>query len=327
MVSERKKLAVVELKALLGKYSVIGMLDMNKLPGRQLHDIRDSLKGKAVIKMFKKNVIKLAIEQSKINGMDKLEKEIKNQPAFLFSDLNPFELAKIIDSAKSPAPAKPGDIATVDIVVKEGPTNLPPGPAIGELQRIKLPAGVEGDKIVIKKDTVVAKEGEEIGKNVADVLMKLGIEPCEIGLNLIAVCDNGTIYGKDILFVPTEKYENDLIGAYQKAFNLAINMGIPTVETLPILISKGYSEALSLAMEANIMTKETVGNLLAKATAQADALNDKAGNLESVTEEPKAEEPVSEEKPAEGDEVKEEPSSEETQESNTDKKPKQEGEK
>ena len=76
MVSEKKKLAVEELKDELEKYPVIGMLDMFKLPARQLQEIRDDLRGKAVIKMVRKNVMKLAIEDVKIGGLDKLESEI-----------------------------------------------------------------------------------------------------------------------------------------------------------------------------------------------------------------------------------------------------------
>lgn len=280
MVSERKREAVRELSEELGKYPIIGMLDMFKLPGKQLQDIRDSLRGKAVIKMVKKNVMKIAIENSKIQGLETIEKHIKKQPALLLSDMNPFELAKIIQSSKSSAPAKPGDVASRDITIKEGPTSLKPGPVIGELQRVKIPAGVEGDKIVIKKDTVMVRGGEEVTKNVADVLMKLGVEPMEISLNLIAVFDQGTIYTKDILFVPAGKYENDLISAHKNAFNLAMSVGLLTPETVPLLIAKAGKEALSLSMAAEILTKDTIGNIFAKAKSEADALKSKMGNLE-----------------------------------------------
>jgi large subunit ribosomal protein L10 len=306
MVSEKKKLAVEELKGFLKKYPVIGMLDMFKLPAKQLQEIRDGLKGKATIKMVRKNVMKLAIEGSKIQGLKKLESKIKNQPALLLSEINPFELARIIESSKSSAPVKPGDIAVKDIAVNAGPTSLKPGPVIGELQRVKIPAGVEGDKIVVKENVVVVREGEEVTKPVADVLMKLGIEPAEIGLNLLAVYDRGMIYAKDLLFVPREKYESDLVSAYRSAFNLALNIGLPTSDTLPLLMSKAHREAISLAMKANILTKETVGNLLAKAQTQAEALRNKAGvpeageeaeGKEAGEEEPKVEKGEDEKKP------------------------------
>lgn len=317
MVSEKKKVAVKELEKELKAYPIIGMLDMFKLPAKQLQEMRDKLKGKAVIKMVRKNVMKLAMENIKIGGLEKLEKEIKNQPALLFSKVNPFELARVIESSKSFAPAKPGDIATRDIVVKAGPTSLKPGPVIGELQRVKIPAGVEGDKIVVKEDVVVVKEDEEITKPLADVLMKLKVEPVEISLNLLAVFDRGTIYGKDVLFVPREKYENDLVNAYRCAFNLALNIGLPTKETLPLLITKAHQEAMSIAMEANILTKDTVGNLLVKAHAQAETLKEKVGDLgmkESGEEQPKPED-------KEGEETKKD----KTEKKDADKKSKKEG--
>lgn len=278
MVSEKKKQAVKELEAELNKYPVIGMLEMFGLPGKQLQEIRDTLRGKAVIKMVRKNTMKLAIDKSKTEGLKKLEDEIKNQPALLLSDMNPFELAKIIESSKSSAPAKPGDTAISDIMVKAGPTSLTPGPVIGELQRVKIPAGVEGDKIAVKKDTVVAREGDDISKPLADVLMKLGIEPMEISLDLLAVLDHGTIYRKDVLFIPTEKYIKDIVDAHKSALSLALNIGLPTAEVLPLLISRARRAAMSLALEANIITKDTLGTLLAKACSHAEAVQKKVAD-------------------------------------------------
>jgi large subunit ribosomal protein L10 len=282
MVSEKKKLAVEQLKTEFKKYSVIGIVDMHKLPAKQLQEIKDSLRGRAVIRMAKKSTIKLAIEGTGISGLGVLEKEIRNQPALLLSDVDPFELARVIDLSRSSVAAKAGDMATKEIVIKEGPTSLKPGPVIGELQRVKLPAGVDGDKIVIKKDTIIVKEGEQISKPVADVLMKLGIEPLEISLNLLAVYDRGMIYGKSILFVPKEKYESDLVNAYRSAFNLALNIGLPTEATLPILLAKACREAAGLALEANIMTKDNVEIMLAKANAQMEVLKEKAGDVPTV---------------------------------------------
>jgi len=275
MVSEKKKTAVKELTEELKKYPVIGMLDMFKLPARQLQEMREQLRGKAVIKVIRKNIAKLAIEKAGLSGLKELEDVIQNQPALLLSETNPFRLARIIDSSKSPAPAKAGDIAPKDITVKEGPTSLPPGPVIGELQRVKIPAGVDGDKIVIKKDSVVVKEGEEISKPLADILMKLGIEPMEISLNLLAVWENGIIYPKTLLSVPLEEYKNSLISVYRDAFNLCISIGFITKDTAPVLISKAHNEALSLSLEADLITKETLPMLLSKANSQMLAVSSK----------------------------------------------------
>ncbi len=305
MVSDKKRAVLKEISSSIEKNPVVGIVDMHNLPARQLFSIKQQLKGKAVIRMVKKRVIKLALEQSKKPGIKGLEGKIQNQPALLFSDSNPFELAHTIAKSVSKALAKAGDIAPSDIVIPAGPTNLPPGPAIGELQKAKIPAGVEGDKIVVKKDTRVAKEGEEISADVADVLAKLGIEPMEISLNLVAVWDDGTVFGKDILFIPTEHYIDQIKSAYSNAFNFALNIDYLTSDTLPLLMSKAHQQAMSLALEAGIVTGETVGPILAKAHAQAETI--KGMVKEEAPEKPPEEKP---EEPAKEEEKKEEPGEE-----------------
>ena len=292
MVSERKKETLKSLIKEIDDYPVIGIVDMHNLPARQLHHIKEQLKGKAVISMIKKRVIKLALEQSKKSNISKLTEHIQNQPAMLFSEGNPFELAQVIAKSKSKASAKAGDIAPDRIVIPAGPTNLPPGPAIGELQRAKIQAGVEGDKIVVKKEAVVAKKGDEITAELADLLSKLNIEPMEISLNLIAVWDDGMVFGREILFVPKEHYVEQLQSGYASALNLAINIGLVTPETLPLLLTKAHREAMALATEAGILTAETVGPVLAKASAKADA-------LKALVKDVPAEAPKEEGKPAE----------------------------
>lgn len=284
MVSKRKRQTVTELASDIGKYSVIGLLDMFKMPAKQLQQMRDKMKGKATIRMARKSLIKLALEKSKKPKVKEIENKIENQPALLFSEQNPFELAKVIRESKSSAPAKAGDIAPRDIMVKAGPTPLKPGPVIGELQRVKIPATVDGDKIVVKNDTVIVREGEEINKNVADILMKLKIEPIEIGLNLVCMWERGEIFGKDLLFIPTEKYVNDIKEAYRSSFNLAINSGYVTKETIPLLMSRAHRNALTLALECNVISKDTIGNLLSKAKSEMMVLSNKVDLSSGKTE-------------------------------------------
>jgi len=294
MVSEKKKQKLQEVKEDLRKYPVIGIIDMFKLPGRQLHEIRNKLRNEAVIKMVKKRIIKLALAECRLKGIGELDKYIRGEPALLLSKTNPFKLAKTINISKSKAFAKAGDTAPMDIVVREGPTSLSPGPVIGELQRAKIPAAIEEEKIVVREDTVVAKEGDVIDKPLADVLVKLGIEPMEIGLNLLAAWEDGRVYTREILFTPPEKYIDDLRTASIQAFNLACNVNYYTKDNVSLFLSRAHQEALSLATKANVLTEKTAKPLLAKAKAQADTL--KGMIKEEKKEEPKEEK---EEKPKE----------------------------
>lgn len=346
MVSEKKKQKLKEVREDLKNYNVIGIVDMFKLPARQLYDIRNKLREEAVIKMVKKRIIKLAFKECGLKNIEELDKYVEGEPALLLSNSDPFKLAKTIAASKSKAAAKEGDIAPADIIVREGPTSLPPGPAIGELQRAKIPAAVEAEKIVVREDTTVAKKGDVIEKPLADILSKLGIEPMEIGLNLLASWESGYVYGKDVLFVPADKYISDLKTASSRAFGLAFSINYYTKENIPLFLSRAHQEAYSLALAADILTSDTVKPLLAKAHAQAEVLQEmvkepepakesetkdepKAGPKEETNEKAEAEEKKEEskEKPKEGDKKEESKEGELKRDSEEKKKPEEKQEK
>jgi large subunit ribosomal protein L10 len=272
MVSEKNKRMLKDVRKQMEGYPVIGIIDMHKMPGRQLHQIRNRLRGQAVIRMVRKAVLRLALEQSKIPNAAKLVESIQGEPALIMTSMNPFRLARMIEQFKSAAKAKEGDIAPYEIMVKEGPTPLPPGPAIGDFQKLKIPAMVQGDKIAVRKDTVVAKAGDVISRDLAGMLQKLGIEPMEVRLNVVAALDGGTIYGSSVLFVPLEQYVSDVRSAASSAFNLAVFINHCTKETMPFLIAKASREARAVAKSANIITADSAGDVLAKAAAEADAV-------------------------------------------------------
>lgn len=242
MVKEEKIKQVEELKKFFGEYSVVCLLDMFKLPSRQLQEIKKELRGKAEIKVVKKSILLHAIRDLDKKSISELEKYVPLQPGIVFTNLEPFRFYSIVEKLKSPAFAKEGDIAEENIEIKAGPTGLLPGPVIGELSRVGIPAGVEDGKIAIKKDVVVAKKGEKISKALADILKKLKIQPIKIGLNIVAIYENGKIYLKEVLDL-VKIYPEKLKEAFNQALNLSINISYPTKENIKFLLAKGFNTA------------------------------------------------------------------------------------
>ena len=58
-------------------------------------------------------------------------------------------------------------------------------------------------------------------------------------------------------------------------FNLSINSGYPTKETIKPMIMKAFMNAKSLGLEAGILDRGVIEDLLAKAKIQAEALSSK----------------------------------------------------
>jgi len=309
-VSKFKKKVVSDLVKLIQGHPIIGALNMENMPAASLQKMRAQLRGSVVMFMTKRRIMKHAFEQAKSDKKDieKLVPYLKGMPALLFTKENPFKLFKILKKNKSPAAAKPGQIAPRDIMIKAGPTPFVPGPVIGELGALRLKTEVKEGKVHIKEDKIVVNEGEPIKANVASLLQRLGIEPMEIGLDLVAVYEDGVIYDKKVLDIDETLFLKNLQNAARWAMNLAVEAGYFTKETVSVLIPKAFREAKAVALEANIMADMLKGDILAKAERQMLSLKaaanipdypkaEKKAKPEQTVEEPKAEAPKKEEKP------------------------------
>lgn len=259
MTSDIKKKEVESLKSLMAKNRVISVGDIASLPSKQFQDIRKSLRGKVAIRVTKKRLIRKAIESLNEKDIKPLEKYLNNtMPVLLFTNEDPFKLYKLLKKSKSSAAAKPGQIAPRDLVVLAGPTPFPPGPIIGELGQLGIVASVENGKVVVKKDKVLAKEGDVISGKAASLLAKLGVEPMEIGLNLKVVYDNGILYEKSVLDIDETKLLNDIKLAHQRALSLALKVNYLSKETIKLFISKAALQARALGSILNPKIDEII---------------------------------------------------------------------
>ncbi len=278
MVSNAKKDLVAKLGKLAVDHPVVGVVNVSQLPARQFQKMRSTLRAKGVtIIIARKKLMVRALEKSGKKDIMKLTEKMNGIPGLLFSTSNPFVLYAILQKNKSEAPAKAGQIAPKEIIVKEGPTNFIPGPIISELASVGIKTKVDAGKLTIMADTVVAKEGDEISENLAAMLKRLDIHPMEIGLDLVAAWEEGFIFNGKDLAIDEEEFKDNLTKAAQWAMNLAVEIGYPTKETLPLSIAKAHRNAFSVAVETAVLNEETKEAILAKAEAQAGSVKSSAG--------------------------------------------------
>lgn len=273
---EWKMRGIADIANRIKKAKTVGLVDIKGLPAPQFHEIRSKLRNKMDIMVVKKTIIKFAIEKSKAEkkGIEELEKHLGEMPALIFADIGPFQVSKLFLDNVAPAFAKPGQIAPRDIVIQEGPTPFAAGPMISELSAVGLKVKVDAGKIVVQQPSTVAKIGEPIKANVADLLVKLGIQPMEVGLELDSAWENNFVFGADVLKFDIKKYLANLQSAANSAFNLSLGMVYPTKENITILISKAHRDARALGVERGVPVPELMPLILAKISNQASALND-----------------------------------------------------
>ena len=272
-VLEEKIGEVEEIKELLKEYKSIGIASLQKVRAAQLQELKKSLAGKVYMRVLKNTLTKLAIEKMETDELKKLEDHLEGSNLFLFTDLNPFKLALLLERGKVKTVAKSGDIAAMDVVIPAGSTGQPPGPIISQLNAVGLPTRIESGSVWVSKDTLVVRKGEPISERLAALLSKLGIKAVEAGLSMKAVLDEGLIIRGNMLKIDVEATRKSLEQSNSEAFALSLSIVYPTSENMTMLLQIAQKEAFTLSLNAAVPTKETIADLVRKAHTEMLSLN------------------------------------------------------
>ncbi|RLI08046.1 50S ribosomal protein L10, partial [Candidatus Bathyarchaeota archaeon] len=161
-IPEWKKKMVDEIKRYLRSYRYVLVADLYKVRAAQLQELRRSLRGRAEIKVLKNTLFSRAIDglDGQREGLEGLKEYLRGQNIFIFTNENPFSMARAIDQFKVRVVPSPGDVATNDIIIPAGNTGLPPGPIISTFSSLGVPTRIEAGSIWVSKDTIVARKGD-----------------------------------------------------------------------------------------------------------------------------------------------------------------------
>jgi large subunit ribosomal protein L10 len=272
-VLEEKIGEVEEIKELLKGYKSIGIASLRKVRAAQLQALKKKLAGDVYMKVLKNTLTKLALEGTDDKNLKKLEEHLEGANLFLFTDLNPFKLALLLERGKVKTTAKSGDISAMDVVIPEGSTGQPPGPIISQLNAVGLPTRIESGSVWVSKDTLVVRKGEVISERLAAVLSKLGIKAVEAGLSMRVVLDEGLIITGDLLKIDVEETRKRIEENNREAFALSLTIAYPTPENMVMLLQTAHQKALALSLNAAVPTKETIADLIRKAHMEMQGLN------------------------------------------------------
>ena len=318
-VASWKKNTVSDLTEMLQNGGTLAVIDIHGVPAGAMLGMRADLRGKMSIQVAKKRLMKLAWEAAG-NDFADLEELYSSavQPALLQTDMSSFQVFSELKKTEAGRAGKPGDVAPHDIIVEKMDTGMPPGPIVGELNSVGIPAKIVKGSVQIQKKVTILNEGEEFEGDIGMMLSKIGINPIVTGLRLCGTIEDGTRFQPATLDIDYEKFESDLISFGAGAFNLACNIRWFTTQTTPTLLSKASGEALAVALEAAIVTADTLPHLIGRAnrgamgvagSLSADALDEELSQLlgaAASAAETAAAAPSSEDAPTEAEEEDEE---------------------
>ena len=102
----------------------------------------------------------------------------------------------------------------------------------------------------------------EISEGLAGILSRLGIEPMEVGLNIKAIYEGGTIYNRAILDVDEDAILADLKGAASDCFKLAVGLEYMTLCILLSAVMQGLFGVFRLAKTADLVSEQVLSGFL-----------------------------------------------------------------
>jgi len=263
-----------EYAMLLSEYRYAILSDITNIPAQVLHEMRRKLRERgAVLKVIKNRLFAKALENSPKKLPSALCELLSGQNAVIFTNENPFSLVTTLKKEyKMTRAARPGDIATSEIVIPAGNTGIAPGPTMSLFSKLKIPIRVQEGTIWVTADTVIAKKGDVVTPELAELLGKLGLKPIEVTIPIKAVVIDGRAVKLEEVELEPEAYVNYITDAHKKAVNLALNACLPVPDVLGLLIARARVEAEALATALALPLPGVIERLVARAHVEATVL-------------------------------------------------------
>jgi len=238
---------------LLDEYPRCFIVGADNVGSSQMQKIRISLRGQAVVLMGKNTMMRKAIRGhlEKNPNLEKLLVHIKENVGFVFTKQDLSFVRDKLAGNKVAAPAKAGAIAPCDVVLPAQVTNMGPEKT-SFFQALQIPTKITRGTIEIINDVNLIKKGEKVGASEATLCNMLNISPFSYGLIVKQVYDSGTCFDPEILDIKPEDLRAKFVNGVRNVAAISLQIGYPTVASVPHSIAKGFKNLLSLAAVTEI---------------------------------------------------------------------------
>ncbi|OXB71661.1 UNVERIFIED_CONTAM: hypothetical protein H355_015600 [Colinus virginianus] len=247
---------------LLDDYPKCFVVGADNVGSKQMQQIRMSLRGKAVVLMGKNTMMRKAIRGHLENNpaLEKLLPHIRGNVGFVFTkeDLTEIRdmllankvMPMLLERTRVPAAARAGAIAPCDVTVPAQNTGLGPEKT-SFFQALGITTKISRGTIEILSDVQLIKTGDKVGASEATLLNMLNISPFSFGLVIQQVFDNGSIYNPEVLDITEETLHKRFLEGVRNVASVCLQIGYPTIASVPHSIINGYKRVLAVAVETN----------------------------------------------------------------------------
>jgi len=243
----------LRITQLFDDYPKCFIVNADNVGSKQMQQIRQALREKAVVLMGKNTMMRKAIRGHLENNpaLEKLLPCIRNNVGFVFTREDLSEVRDLLLSNKVQAPARAGALAPVDVRVPAQATPLGPEKT-SFFQALQIPTKITKGTIEILNEVNLIKVGERVGQSESTLLNMLNISPFSYGLVVESVYDSGTVFSPAILDITDDDIKRTFMEGVRNVAALCMSINYPTMASAPHSIINGFKNLLAVAVEADI---------------------------------------------------------------------------
>jgi len=247
----------MKITQLFDDYPRCFIVNADNVGSKQMQQIRQALRKKAVVLMGKNTMMRKAIRGHLDNNpaLEKLLPCIRNNVGFVFTKEDLCEVRELLLSNKVKAPARAGAVAPLDVKVPAQATTLGPEKT-SFFQALQIPTKITKGTIEILNEVNLIKEGEKVGQSESTLLNMLNISPFTYGLVVENVYDSGTIFSPAILDITDDDIKRTFMMGVRNVAAVSLQINYPTMASAPHSIANGFKKLLSVAVMTEIDFEE-----------------------------------------------------------------------
>lgn len=222
-----------------------------------MHEVRQSLRGKAVVLMGKNTMVRRALRTfiTDTPEYERLLPHIKGNIGFVFTNEDLKEIRDEILANKVAAPARAGAVAPADVWIPAGNTGMEPGKT-SFFQALGVPTKIARGTIEITSDLKLVETGAKVGPSEATLLNMLNISPFTYGLGISQVYDQGNAFPASVLDVGEEQLLGTFASAITTIASISLAINFPTLPSVMHSLVNAYKKVLAVAIETEISWPE-----------------------------------------------------------------------
>jgi len=240
------------------QYEKILLVNVDNVGANNIQKTRQALRGQAVLLFGRNTLIRKTIRDyvEKCNEagnkegarIEALLPNIRGNVGLIFTNGDLLKVKEVSESYKQKAPAKIGAIAPEDVFVEPGPTGMEPTQTTF-LQALNIASKIVKGQVEIISRIHLIKEGEKIGTSEATLLEKLNIQPFSYKAQVKTVFDAGFVYPATLLNLGHNDVLQMFARGLQRVTTIALEIGFPSIATIPHLIGNAYKNVLAISVE------------------------------------------------------------------------------